>query len=152
MAHHQAARITAALIARDEERVIDDCLASVQGHVDEIIVVDTGSRDATPDIVRRRGGRLLHRAWDDDFAAPRNMALDAATGDWILYIDADERLIVPASLSLRDELTPRDLAGMLVNFRPKLNYTEYLEIRLFRNDPRIRFSGVIHERIMPHFR
>lgn len=142
-------RISAALIARDEARVIDDCLRSIRGHVDEIVVVDTGSTDVTPDIVTRHGGRLLHRPWDGDFAAPRNMALDAASGDWILYIDADERLIVPEGVSLRDELTSPDLAGVLVHFRPKLNYTEYMEIRLFRNDSRIRFQGVIHERIKP---
>ena len=87
--------ISAALIARNEAGVIGACLDSLSGHVDEIVVVDTGSTDATPDIVAGRGGRVLHFPWADDFSLARNRALEAASGDWILYIDADERLSVP---------------------------------------------------------
>ena len=115
MAHQQAAkiRITAALIARDEERVIDDCLASVQGHVDEIVVVDTGSRDTTPEIVRGHGGRLLHRAWDDDFAAPRNVAV----ASWAVLIIRQPRVLYrPLSKLWRANWGPTEFA--LMQWRP----------------------------------
>src|SRR5262245_1489579 len=90
-----ASRISAAMIVRDEEAYLDDCLKSIVDEVDEIVIVDTGSRDRTCDIARRYGARLFDLPWTGDFAAARNHALDRASGDWILYIDADERLAVP---------------------------------------------------------
>src|SRR5690606_29929897 len=86
-------QVSAALIVRDEAAMIGGCLESLRGHVDEIVVVDTGSADATPQIVASYGARLLHHEWNGDFSAARNRALDAVSGDWILYIDADERLV-----------------------------------------------------------
>ncbi|MGO9882155.1 MAG: glycosyltransferase family 2 protein, partial [Solirubrobacteraceae bacterium] len=84
--------LSGALIVRDESRVLSDCLASIREIVDEIVVVDTGSVDDSVEIARRYGARVIHHPWRDDFAQARNAALDAARGEWILYIDADERL------------------------------------------------------------
>ncbi|MDR3469694.1 MAG: glycosyltransferase [Xanthobacteraceae bacterium] len=141
--------VTAALIVRDEAAVIADCLRSLAGRVDEIVVVDTGSRDDTIDIATKFPIRLHHFTWCDDFSAARNFALEQARSDWILYIDADERLDVPD-----DDALPRALAdGTKVAWRlrlhPRVGWTGYSELRLFRNDPRIRFRGVIHETIWP---
>ncbi len=66
-------------------------LAACAGLWDELCAVDTGSRDATVDLLEAAGARVVRRPWDDDFAAARNASLDLATGDWILFLDADER-------------------------------------------------------------
>ena len=126
------------------------CSAAVSircsGQVDEVVVVDTGSVDATPSIAASYGARLLHFDWTEDFSAARNYALDAATGGWILYIDADERL-APEAGPLRDTVSATGHAGFRLKFRPKLGYSPYAELRLFRSDPRIRFEGRMHEQI-----
>ncbi len=141
--------VTAALIVRDEEQVIGDCLASLAGRVDQIVVIDTGSRDHTMEIVRRFPAELRQFEWRGDFAAARNHALGWASGDWILYIDADERLSVPDQESFSRLLSDPRKVAWKVRLHPKLGWTAYSELRLFRNDPRIRFEGVIHESIWP---
>ncbi|MBX9840981.1 MAG: glycosyltransferase [Xanthobacteraceae bacterium] len=137
------------MIVRDEEAYLDDCLRSIVDEVDEIVIVDTGSRDRTCDIARRYGARLFSFPWTGDFAAARNHALDQASGDWILYIDADERLVVPTAGALRAAVAQPDVVALAVRFQPRANFTPYREIRIFRRDPRIRFRGVIHETMRP---
>jgi tetratricopeptide (TPR) repeat protein len=146
---HRAGSVSAALIVRDESAFIEDCLRSLVGHVDEIVLVDTGSRDDTLDIARRYPVELHRFAWCNDFSAARNHALAQATSDWILYIDADERLHVPDAGEFADILADRRKVAWQVRFHPRLDWTAYAELRLFRNDPRIRFQNVIHERIRP---
>jgi tetratricopeptide (TPR) repeat protein len=141
--------VSATLIVRDEERFLPDCLAALSALVDEIVVVDTGSRDGTRAIAVAAGAKTLDFPWIDDFAAARNFALDAASGAWILYIDADERLSGPPGLRLGEALGDPAAVGATVRFRPRLGATPYLEPRLFRNDPRIRFVGAIHETMLP---
>src|SRR5579862_5469731 len=140
--------VAAAMIVRDEARFLPDCLASLQHKVDEIVVVDTGSRDATARIAADAGARVLHFPWSDDFAAARNRGLDEVTADWILYIDADERLRTPDDRPLGRFIDPHALAAT-VRFKPKSGYTRYREWRLFRRDARLRFAGRIHETMVP---
>ena len=142
-------RISAAMIVRNEGAVLADCLRSIKNEVDEIVITDTGSSDRTRDIASAFGARVLDRPWDDDFSAARNHSLDAATGDWILYIDADERLEVARPGELRRIVARPRCAAFLVHFQPRAGFTTYLEARLFRRDPRIRFTGRIHEWIWP---
>jgi glycosyltransferase involved in cell wall biosynthesis len=145
-----APRISAAMIVRDEEAVLEDCLQSMRDEVDEIVVTDTGSRDRSRDIAAGFGARVLERPWDDDFSAARNHSLDAATGDWILYIDADERLDAPRRGTLRRTIERQPgKAAFLMRLQPREGFSTYLEGRLFRRDPRIRFRGRIHEQIWP---
>jgi tetratricopeptide (TPR) repeat protein len=126
-----------------------ECLTSIRPVVDEIVVVDTGSVDDTPDIALAHGAVLHHHPWRDDFAEARNVALDAAHGQWILYIDADERL-QPAERAHVEALLGRDDAvAYRLLLRPSPDSTPYREYRLWRNDPRIRFDGVIHEKVVP---
>jgi tetratricopeptide (TPR) repeat protein len=142
-------RISACLIVRDEQSFLDDCLRSLEGNVDEIVIVDTGSVDDTPAIARSRGARVISYTWRDDFAAARNYGLEAATGAWILYIDADERLVDTSRESLRLGLNNELVYAARLRFRPTVNGTLAREYRLFRNDPRLRFKGAMHETIRP---
>jgi tetratricopeptide (TPR) repeat protein len=141
--------VSACLIVRDEAAFLPDCLRSLAGHVDEIVVVDTGSGDNTPEIARGFGCRLLHDPWRDDFSRPRNLGLDAARGQWILYIDADERISVTGGRFLKSSILDSEAVALRVKFRPRLSMTPYAEYRLFRNDSRIRFTGAMHETIVP---
>jgi len=94
-------RLSLCIIARNEEAELPDCLASVRGAVDQVVVVDTGSTDRTRELAQAAGALVLDRPWDDDFAAPRNLAARHATGDFILVMDADERLAAGAGRTLR---------------------------------------------------
>lgn len=141
--------LSASLIVRNEERCLDACLTSLRGQVDEIVIVDTGSEDRSRDIARDHGARLLESPWTGDFSLARNAGLEAARGQWILYIDADERLSAferdPLEALFADPLC----AACTVLFRPTSGFTRYRDTRLFRNRPDLRFRGLIHETIVP---
>ena len=96
--HEQPIRLSACLIVRDEEKRLPECLASV-AFCDEVVVVDSGSTDRTKEIARAAGAVVVEHAWQG-FAGQRNVALDAARGEWALEVDADER-VTP---SLREEI------------------------------------------------
>jgi tetratricopeptide (TPR) repeat protein len=141
--------ISAALIVRNEENHVGGCLQSIVGLVDEIVVVDTGSGDRSREIAAAHGARVVDYEWHDDFAAARNHAIDQAVGDWILYIDADERVCPYDRRIVEGELSDPGLCACTVRFHARTGFTAYPEHRLFRRDPRIRFRSAIHETIMP---
>ena len=85
------------MIVKDEEHNISKCLSSVAGLFDEIVVVDTGSKDRTREIAREFGARVFDFVWVDDFAAARNAALARATGDYAFWLDADDVIDPPQS-------------------------------------------------------
>ena len=137
------------MIVRNEERHLAACLTSIRSLVDELVIVDTGSTDATIGIARRFGARVIRARWPGNFAAARNISLDHATGEWILYIDADERVRKPVDRGrLRKLLRRRKLAALTVDLHPTAQSTAFSTIRLFRNDPRVRFEGAMHESMM----
>jgi tetratricopeptide (TPR) repeat protein len=150
------------MIARDEERMLPGCLDSVKGLVDEVVLVDTGSRDATREIAQGRGARVYARDWDDDFAAPRNLAIERATGDWILVLDADERLVPAGFTAIRRAVKRRDIDLGLLRLhdaaRAEATAAEVLEgaarlgepnlvPRLLRRTPDLRYRGIVHEEV-----
>jgi glycosyltransferase involved in cell wall biosynthesis len=141
--------ISATIIVRNEEQFLPACLESIEPIVDEIVVVDTGSTDRTRDIVRRFGVRLIDFAWIDDFSAARNVAIEHARGDWMLYIDADERVRALDRSELDRDLSDPALVTATVCFHPRSGFTAYREYRLIRRDPRIRFHGAMHETFLP---
>jgi glycosyltransferase involved in cell wall biosynthesis len=142
--------LSAAIIVRDEADHLDGCLASLVGLVDEIVVVDTGSTDASVDVARHHGAVIGHEPWREDFATPRNRSLDLATGDWILYIDADERVRPGDHAAVRERLAgAADHVSFRVRFVPRVDWTPYREFRLWRHRPDIRFVGAIHESMVP---
>jgi glycosyltransferase involved in cell wall biosynthesis len=139
--------LSASMIVRDEARHLAACLASVRDVVDEMVVVDTGSKDDTVAIAESFGAQVFQFPWVDDFAAARNFALDRSRGSWILYIDADERLRPADRAYVEEVLSDPRIVGYQLRFYPLTGHTGFWEHRLFRNDPRIRFEGAIHERI-----
>jgi glycosyltransferase involved in cell wall biosynthesis len=141
------------MIVKDEEAMLGRCLQAVRGAVDELVVVDTGSGDATVQIAESYGARVLHHAWDGDFSAARNASFAAATGDWVMYLDADEVLVADDVQRLR-ALTGRTWREAF--YLMETNHTGDLEdgtaithdaLRVFRNRPEYRFDGRIHEQI-----
>lgn len=147
--------LSAALIVKNEERFLEPCLLSLKEIVDEVVIVDTGSSDRTKEIAREYNARLYDFKWINDFAAARNHALELAHGKWILYIDADERVRPYAPAKLRAQLSDPSYVAYYVLLHPRPGFTPYRELRIFRNDPRIRFRGRIHENIWPgidHYR
>jgi tetratricopeptide (TPR) repeat protein len=138
--------VSAALIVRNEAEHLQRCLSSLTGLVDEIVVVDTGSTDTSPEVAASFGAVVLHRPWDDDFSAARNHGLDHVTGRWVLYVDADERVAAADVGAVRHELEVDEghLAYRL-RLRANAGFTPYWEYRMWRQRDDIRFDGVIHE-------
>jgi tetratricopeptide (TPR) repeat protein len=144
--------LSAALIVKDEAVRLDACLTSLRGLVDEIVVVDTGSTDGSVAVAEQHRAVIAHELWQGDFAAPRNRGLDLATGDWILCIDADERVQGDFD-GVRSLLADADThVGFRVRFVPRVGWTPSREYRLWRNRPDIRFEGPIHETVVPGIR
>ena len=150
------------MIVRDSARTLADCLASIRPWVDEMIVVDTGSRDDTPAIVERFGARLFHFPWCDDFSAARNESLRHARGEWLFWMDSDDTIDVVNGQRLRD-LSRRAPAAAVQGYVMQVHCpgTETEEhagatvvdhIKMFRNLPDLRFEGRIHEQILPSIR
>ncbi|HEY9900169.1 MAG TPA: glycosyltransferase [Pantanalinema sp.] len=143
------------MIVRDEEAYLEDCLASVRGVVDEIVIVDTGSTDGTLAIAERHGARVSHFPWIGDFAAARNAGIEQVTSDWILVLDADERLLADSIPELRRLLRAEDVAGYSLVCENLVGsagggMSQHAPVfRLFRNGLGIRFDGLIHEQAIP---
>ncbi len=136
------------MIVRDEEAMLPGFLAAVAGLWDELVAADTGSRDGTVGLLEAVGACVVHHRWDDDFAAARNASLEAATGRWILVLDADERVTPGLADEIRGLLAdPGAGAATLVmrNALPGGLHKDADLLRLFRRDPSIRFRHAIHE-------
>ncbi|MCL6522605.1 MAG: glycosyltransferase [Firmicutes bacterium] len=147
--------LSAALIVKNEEAVLDQCLRSLQPVVDEIVVVDTGSEDRTPEIAREMGALLVRTPWRDDFAAARNVAQEFARGRWILSADADEVLEVNGD-RLRAVLEATSDSAFTVTVRnallgpgDELAWEDVPVVRLFRKRAGVLWEGRIHEQILP---
>jgi glycosyltransferase involved in cell wall biosynthesis len=141
--------LSAAIVVKDEADRLDACLTSLRGLVDEIVVVDTGSTDGTVAVAEQHGAVVAHEPWQGDFATPRNRGLDLATGDWILYVDADEQVRGDFD-DARDHLEhAATCVAFRVRFVPRVGWTPYRELRLWRNRPDVRFHGHIQETVVP---
>ena len=159
------------MITKNEEKNLSACLDSIKDAVSEIIIVDTGSTDKTKEIAKKYTDKVFDFTWADDFSKARNFSLQKATKDWILVLDADEEMD-PKDISSLKELVQKSDA-IAYSFMRR-NYTDDSSIdnwipndkiygkaqrfsgyfpsklvRLFKNDPRIRFEGVVHELTEP---
>ncbi len=138
--------LSLSMIVRDEAERLAACLRSVQGFVDEMVVVDTGSSDDTVAIAEGLGATVHRIDWPGDFAPARNQALQWVSGDWVLVLDADEQLRPEAREPMRQLMEQPEL--LLVNLlRQELGALQspYSNVsRLFRRHPAIRWSRAYH--------
>jgi tetratricopeptide (TPR) repeat protein len=142
-------KLSLCMIVKDEEKLLSHCLQSVQGLVDQIVVVDTGSCDRTLPIAQSHGAEVYTFAWCDDFAAARNASLQYVTGDWVLVLDADETLVPEMIPQLKQAIRQPDLLVVtLLRREIGAKQSPYTRMsRLFRNHPQIQFHRPYHELI-----
>ncbi len=148
-------KVSLCLIVKNEEKNLAACLTPLRGIVGEIIVVDTGSTDNTKQIAASLGARVFETPWPDSFAAARNVSLDHARGEWIFWMDADDR-IDPENLdklqklfaSLDGSNRAYSMKCVCVASVPGDTATVVDHVRLFRNDPRHRWKYRVHEQIL----
>jgi glycosyltransferase involved in cell wall biosynthesis len=165
-----------AMIVKDGAETLRDCLASVAGLTDHIVIADTGSTDGTVQLARELGAQVLDVPWQDDFAHARNAAITALATDWVLVLDDDEELDPKARHKIPDILENAKVGGYTVTLR---NYipvkfgagghadsvqssdssiprakrarasADFLICRLFRRHPEIYYVGRVHELVEP---
>src|SRR5262249_28493259 len=152
-------KVSLCMIVKNEEGHLADCLNSVADLVGEIVVVDTGSTDRTKEVAAACGARVFDFAWVDSFAAARNESLRPASGAWILWLDADERLDEANRAKLRALLgrLGEENACYLMRQLSALEVAPHAaaavdQVRLFRNRPDVPWSYRVHEQILPAVR
>jgi len=140
------------MIVRDEEKMLQDFLKNIKSYVDEIIIVDTGSKDRTKEIALNFTKNVYDFRWDDDFSAARNFSISKAAGDWIVVLDPDE-LIGNKDLIKIKKIVNESKVGILgYRLIQKTFYKNTIIsvrgiCRLFRNDKQIRFVYPVHETV-----
>ncbi|MEY4748198.1 MAG: hypothetical protein RIQ60_412 [Pseudomonadota bacterium] len=138
------------VIARNEAAGIERLLRSVAPFVDHMLVLDTGSTDATPELAAACGAQVVHRPWPDDFSAARNAALDLSPADWHVVLDGDEWLIDGgATLAGLRQRRP-DFVGA-VQFADQFNdgQPRFESSWMSRIWPgTLRYSGRVHEQVL----
>jgi glycosyltransferase involved in cell wall biosynthesis len=141
--------VSLCVIAKNEEHNLGTCLASAADLVREIIVVDTGSTDKTKEVARAHGAKVFDFAWVDDFAAARNESIRHATGEWIFWLDADDRIDASSKNKLRALFAslPDDNVAYAMTYHD--GCSAVARVCLFRNHPEIRWSYRVHEQILP---
>ena len=143
------------MIVKNEERWLEKCLASVEGVVDEIIIVDSQSQDRTLAIAESHNAKVIQHRWQNDFALARNISIDHATGDWVLVLDADEELDARTRAQIRQVIEGDVADGYKLcqrSFLPADELQKYDDLhitRLFRNRPEYRYEQPTHEQILP---
>ena len=133
-------------IVKNEAQTLPACLRSAQDVVDDMVVLDTGSSDRTPEVAQEYGARVYHFDWVNDFAAARNQSLRYATGDWILVLDADE-VLVPEIVPILKQAIQQERHLVINLVRQEVGATQSpysLVSRLFRHHPDIYFSRPYH--------
>ncbi|MCL4370452.1 MAG: glycosyltransferase [Chloroflexi bacterium] len=147
--------VSLCMIVKNEQENLVRCLGSVKDVVDEVIVVDTGSEDATPRIAIAHGATVIRHGWQDDFARARNVGLDRATSDWILVLDADEELEAASARAFKQAVADTNADGLTLvqrSLTPPGELQRYDDLsitRLFRNRSEYRYLQPIHEQIRP---
>ncbi|MBW7877436.1 MAG: glycosyltransferase family 2 protein [Candidatus Cloacimonetes bacterium] len=146
--------LTVACICKNEEEFLPGFLKNVMPFADQLVIVDTGSKDKTLDILKKEGINPYHFSWNQDFSEARNVSLDKASGDFVLVLDIDERIRAEDFKKLRQELVrlDSDLVYLPIHNLLQENWEECAfysdvqqNIRLFRNHRGLKFSGKIHE-------
>jgi len=152
-------KLSLCMICRDNKDTIRPCLESIRPWVDEMVVVDTGSTDATPGIAEELGARLFHFPWCDDFASARNESLRHARGEWIFWMDSDDTIPPHCGQKLRDLAEghhPATTLGYVIQVHcpgeRDGDLTVVDHVKMVRNHPQIRFEFRIHEQVLMSIR
>lgn len=138
------------MIVRNEQETLGPALDSVDTLMDEVVVCDTGSTDRTVEIARLYGAKVVHFAWCDDFSAARNHAIEASSCQWILWMDADDRLPSPSRTPLVElwrSFPPQCAFFCIANEKNGTDGNRFLQARLFPRRDDLRFERRIHEQI-----
>jgi glycosyltransferase involved in cell wall biosynthesis len=165
-----------AMIVKNGATTLGNCIASVSGVTDQIVIADTGSSDGTVQLARDLGAEVFDFPWQDDFAQARNAAVQALTTDWVLVMDDDEELDPEAREKIPALLNNPTVGGYLVTLRnyiffrfgvgahgpsaqplhsavphagPARAYTDFALCRLFRRNPHIYYVNRVHELVEP---
>lgn len=151
--------ISLCMIARDNERTLPAALGTAAPWFDELVVVDTGSKDRTQEIARSHGAKVVEFPWCDDFAAARNRCLEAARSEWAFWMDSDDTLSEENGRRIRELVCSPGadrVHGFVVQVHcgsdPGAGVTVVDHVKLLRNLPAIRFEGRIHEQVLPSIR
>jgi glycosyltransferase involved in cell wall biosynthesis len=150
-------KISSCLIVKNEAENIERCLNSIKDISNEIIVVDTGSTDNTKEIALKFGAKIYDFTWDNNFSNAKNYALDQATGDWIIFLDADEyfesntkKILGRVFEHIHNNKAIDGVLCKMINTEG-LNgkiISENPTVRIFRGKCGIRFSGAVHEQLL----
>lgn len=168
--------ISLCMITKNEEKYLEKCLNSVKNIIDEIIIVDTGSKDKTKEIAKKFNAKIYDFEWNHSFSEARNFSLQKATKDWILVLDADETISdkdseIIKKITNKNLKENKDIIGysfiqraycnnlkkLKFNYakndfydesKPFLGWTYRGITRLFRNDKRIKFIYPVHETVI----
>jgi glycosyltransferase involved in cell wall biosynthesis len=146
-------RISLCMIVKNEALNLPPLLESIKPLGVELVVVDTGSTDDTVAIAKAAGAKVVSWAWRSDFAAARNVSLEHATRPWVLWLDADDRMpaeSVGRILSIAAGEPERAVSFLVKNTTDGGSTgSEFSQIRMFPNHPRLRFVGAVHEQVYP---
>ncbi len=148
-----APKLSVCMMVKNEEEMLPRCLDAIKGHVDELIIVDTGSTDRTVEIARGYTDKIYFHPWEGDFSKARNQTLQYATGEWILQLDADEVVDPEDAPRLRkviqeltEEVTHQDVEILNYDGEGSVNSTFHYP-RLYRNGRGFHYEGIVHNQI-----
>lgn len=146
--------ISVCLIAKNEEKHIEECLKHLQPYGFEIVLADTGSTDRTVELARKYTDKIYFFEWCSDFSAAKNFAIQKASHDWILSLDCDEYLeaVDQAGLQKCMKEYPRHAGRILIRNRfTQDGQTSYEQVRVSRfvNRRYFHFEGAVHEQLVP---
>lgn len=142
--------LSVCIITKNEELNISRCIESVKNIADEIIVVDTGSTDATVSIAKNHGALVYYKEWTNNFSEAKNFALDKCSKDWIFVIDADESLEKGHDIHLKELIQTTSKEALYLNLINWIGFeaiNENQSLRLFKNRKEYRFVSRLHEQI-----
>lgn len=139
--------LSVCMIVKNEEKMLNRCLDSVKDIADEIIIVDTGSTDSTIEIARSYGAYIHNHPWQGNFSKHRNQSIKYATGDWLLFIDADEELLGDTE-GLKNWLSavPNEINAINVamhDMREGKSVLRFNPTKIFRKES-VQYEGTVH--------
>lgn len=144
------------MVTKNAGEVIEEALKSVAGVWDELVVVDSGSTDGTVEVARKFTDKVYTFPFRDDFSKLRNLTLSKVHGDWVLVLDADERLSDEAIRQIPKLINNKDIDGFWFRRKTFITPAQYLryglfypdyQLRLFRNKKEYRYRGAVHEQL-----